>query len=88
MPTPFSSQDISRLFDARVLTRGRSLGLAGGVDVNLEGDTISAVVKDGAISYNVQITPSLLGQTRGVRPSLQLPRSRLRPSRGHGFRGA
>jgi superfamily II DNA or RNA helicase len=62
MPTPFSSQDINRLFDARILTRGRSLGLAGGVEVELEGDTITAKVKDQAFTYDVRITPSLLGR--------------------------
>jgi superfamily II DNA or RNA helicase len=62
MPTPFASQDLSRIFDARILTRGRSLGLAGGVDVQLEGDTITGVVRDGAFSYNVRITPALLGR--------------------------
>ena len=62
MPTPFTSQDLSRIFDARVLTRGRGLGLAGGVDVQLEGDTIVATVKDRATSYNVRITPSLFGR--------------------------
>ena len=62
MPTPYSSQDISRIFDARILTRGRSLGLAGGVAVELEGDTITAVVKDLSFTYDVRITPALLGK--------------------------
>ena len=62
MPTPFTSQDLSRIFDARVLTRGRGLGLAGGVDVQLDGDTITATVQDRAFSYNVRITPSLFGR--------------------------
>ena len=62
MPTPYSSQDLGRIFDARVLTRGRSLGLAGGVEVRLEGDTITGVVQDRAVPYTVSITPSLLGR--------------------------
>jgi superfamily II DNA or RNA helicase len=62
MPTPFTSQDLGRIFDARVLTRGRSLGLAGGVDVQLEDGTITGVVQDGAFSYDVRITPELLGR--------------------------
>jgi superfamily II DNA or RNA helicase len=62
MPTPFTSQDLSRIFDARALTRGRGLGLAGGVDVQLDADTITGVVHDGAFSYNVRITPALLGR--------------------------
>ncbi|MEA2739501.1 MAG: hypothetical protein QOH05_2808, partial [Acetobacteraceae bacterium] len=62
MPTPFSSQDLGRIFDARVLTRGRGLGLAGGVVVELDGDTVTGVVQDRGTAFNVRITPSLLGR--------------------------
>ena len=62
MPTPFSSQDLGRIFDARTLTRGRSLGLAGGVEVQLDGDTITGIVQDRAVTHTVSITPSLLGR--------------------------
>lgn len=62
MPTPYSSQDLGRVFDARVLTRGRTLGLTGGVTVELDGDTITGVVQDRAVPYTVRITPSLLGR--------------------------
>ena len=62
MPTPFSSQDLGRIFDARALTRGRTLGLSGGVEVELEGDTINGIVQDRAFTYTVSITPSLLGR--------------------------
>ncbi len=62
MPTPFSSQDLGRTFDGRALTRGRTLGLAGGVEVGLDGDTITGTVQDRAFSYTVSITPSLLGR--------------------------
>jgi superfamily II DNA or RNA helicase len=62
MPTPFSSQDLGRIFDGRALTRGRTLGLAGGVEVELQGDTVSGVVQDRAFVYTVSITPSLLGR--------------------------
>jgi hypothetical protein len=62
MPTPFSAQDLGRNFDAGALTRGRSLGLAGGVEVALDGDTITAVVQDRAFTHDVTITPSLLGR--------------------------
>src|SRR5919202_55701 len=51
MPTPFSSQDLGRIFDARALTRGRSLGLAGAVAVQH---------KDAA--HGVRITPLALGR--------------------------
>ena len=62
MPTPYSSQDLGRIFDARVLTRGRSLGLAGGVEVEFDGETITGTVVDRAVPYTVRITPSLLGR--------------------------
>ncbi|HEX4367524.1 MAG TPA: DEAD/DEAH box helicase [Rhodopila sp.] len=62
MPTPYSSQDLGRIFDARVLTRGRTLGLTGGVTVELDGDTVTGVVQDRAVPYTVRITPSLLGR--------------------------
>ncbi|MDR3533439.1 MAG: DEAD/DEAH box helicase [Rhodopila sp.] len=62
MPTPFSSQDLGRIFDGRILTRGRSLGLAGGVEVQLDGDTITGVVQDRGTPRTVRITPSLLGR--------------------------
>jgi len=62
MTTPFSAQDLSRVFDARALSRGRSLGLAGGVEVTLEAGTIAAVVQDRGISHRVRITPSMLGR--------------------------
>jgi len=62
MPTPFASQDLGRIFDARALTRGRSLQLTGGVAVQLEADTVTGVVEDRGIRYAVRIRPSLLGR--------------------------
>jgi superfamily II DNA or RNA helicase len=62
MPTPFTSQDLGRIFDARILTRGRSLGLAGGVEVALEGDTVTGAVQERDVAHSVRITPSLLGR--------------------------
>ena len=62
MPTPYTSQDLSRIFDARALTQGRSLGLAGGVDVRLEDDTIIGTVRDRDIPYAISLTPALLGR--------------------------
>ena len=62
MPTPFSSQDLGRVFDARSLTRGRSLVLTGAVEVRLDGDTIAAVVQDAAGRHTGRITPSALGR--------------------------
>ena len=62
MPTPFSSQDLGRIFDARVLTRGRGLGLAGGVEVQLDGDTVTALVQERGVVHTLRITPALLGR--------------------------
>ena len=62
MPTPFSSQDLNRAFDARSLTRGRSLGLAGAVVVRLDGDTIVGTVQDRDTNRTVRITPSTMGR--------------------------
>ena len=62
MPTQFSSQDLGRIFDGRALTRGRSLGLAGGVTVQLDDDTITGVVQDRAAQYRVRITPARMGR--------------------------
>ena len=62
MPTPFSSEDLGRMFDARTLTRGRSLVLIGAVEVALTGDVISAVVEDGGSRRTATITPASLGR--------------------------
>ena len=62
MPMPFSSQDLGRVFDARPLTRGRTLVLSGGVEVRLDGDTIAGTVQDPAGRHTVRITPSPLGR--------------------------
>ena len=62
MPTPFSSQDLGRIFDGRMLTRGRSLGLTGGVTLQLEGDTICGVVQDRVGQYQVRLTPARIGR--------------------------
>ena len=62
MPTPFTAQDLSRIFDARALTRGRTLGLAGGVEVALEGETITGTVRDRTGEHRIRITPAQLGR--------------------------
>jgi superfamily II DNA or RNA helicase len=62
MPTPYSSQDLSRVFDARALTRGRSLGLAGAVDVRLEGDAIVGTVQDRDFQRTIRIIPAAMGR--------------------------
>ena len=62
MPTPFSSQDLGRAFDQRSLTRGRSLVLAGAVEVRLDGDSIAGTVQDAGRRHHLRITPSPLGR--------------------------
>ena len=62
MPIPFSSQDLGRIFDARALTRGRSLGVADNVEVQLQGDTITSLVQERGVVHSVSITPALLGR--------------------------
>ena len=62
MPTPYSSQDLSRVFDARALTRGRSLGLTGAVDVRLDGDAIVGTVKDRDFQRTIRIVLSTMGR--------------------------
>ena len=61
MLTPFSSEDLSRIFDSRALTRGRSLGLLGVVDVSLTDDSINVAVEHLGLRYTGSITPSALG---------------------------
>ena len=62
MPTPYTSQDLSRIFDARVLTRGRTLGLTGGVEVQLEGNAITGTVQDRVGTHTVRLVPAMLGR--------------------------
>jgi superfamily II DNA or RNA helicase len=62
MPTPYTSQDLSRIFDGRVLTRGRTLCLAGGVEVRLEGNAITGTVRDNQGTHDVRLVPGLLGR--------------------------
>jgi len=66
MPTPFSSDDLGRVFDARTLTRGRSLLLLGAVEVGMQGDTVSATVDQAGTKQTVTLDP----QTSGSRVAL------------------
>ena len=62
MPISFSSEDLGRVFDGRVLTRGRTLVLLGAVQVSIAGDAVKAVVEDKGRHHVASITPSLLGR--------------------------
>ncbi len=59
MPTPFSADDLGRVFDARTLTRGRSLVLLGAVEVRLADETITAAVTDQAVVRTATLQPVL-----------------------------
>jgi superfamily II DNA or RNA helicase len=61
MLTPFSSEDLGRLFDSRALTRGRSLVLLGAVRISLEGSSILGTVEALDATHEVRLTPALAG---------------------------
>jgi len=60
MPTPFSTEDLGRVFDARAITRGRSMNLLGTVEVALEGDAITGTVDHLGMHQACSITPELV----------------------------
>ncbi len=62
MLTPFSSEDLGRVFDARVLTKGRTLVLLGTVDVTLRDTSIAMTVEHLGLRHTASITPSSLGR--------------------------
>jgi len=59
MPTPFSSEDLGRVFDAAALTRGRTMVLLGAVQVKLSGDVITAAVDDRGVRRTATLMPVL-----------------------------
>ena len=61
MLTPFSTEDLGSVFDARTLTRGRTLVLLGTVDITLADPTITAAVEHLGQRYAASITPSVTG---------------------------
>jgi superfamily II DNA or RNA helicase len=61
MPTPFSSDDLGRVFDARTLTRGRSLLLIGAVEVGLQGDVVTAAVDQAGTRQTATLEPKPSG---------------------------
>jgi hypothetical protein len=61
MLTPFSSEDLGRVFDVRALTKGRTLVLLGTVDVTLRDPSIAVVVEHLGLRHTASITPSSLG---------------------------
>jgi superfamily II DNA or RNA helicase len=62
MPTPFSAEDLGRVFDSRTITRGRSLILMGTVDVTLEGDRIVGATEAFGLRARTSFTASPMGR--------------------------
>ena len=62
MPTPYSSDDLGRLFDAAILTRGRTLVLLGAVEVKLVDDVLNGVVEDRGVKRNTRAEPAFRGR--------------------------
>jgi superfamily II DNA or RNA helicase len=65
MLTPFSTEDLGRAFDARTLTRGRSLVLMGTVQVTLKEALIEVEVEHLGQRHISTIRPSSHGQRVG-----------------------
>ncbi len=61
MLTPFSSEDLGRVFDPRALTKGRTLILLGTVEVTLEDSSIAVMVEHLGQRHTARIIPSMLG---------------------------
>ncbi len=61
MLTPFSSEDLGRIFDARTLTKGRSLALLGTVVAALGDTAISIVVEHLGQRHTASIATTALG---------------------------
>ena len=62
MATPFSADDLGRIFHPRTLTRGRSLVLIGAVEVAVDNAEITGAVEEGAKHHNTAITVGALGR--------------------------
>ena len=61
MLIPFSTEDLSRVFDSRALTRGRSLVLLGSVEVTLDDASIGVTVEHIGQTHTATIKPTSLG---------------------------
>ncbi len=59
MLAPFSSDDLGRTFDARTLTRGRSLVLLGAVQVRASEDAITASVEERGIKRTATLVSAV-----------------------------
>ena len=59
--TPFSTDDLQRVFDARTLTKGRTLILLSTVDVTLQDPSVAVAVEHMGERFTGSITPSAFG---------------------------
>ena len=66
MLTPFSSEDLGRVFDARILTKGRTLILLGTVQVTLQDPSVAVVVEHLDQRHTASFTPAALDRSRVV----------------------
>ena len=62
MATPFSADDLGRIFHPRTLTRGRSLVLIGAVEVAVDKADITGAVEEGAKHHTTAIAVGTLGR--------------------------
>ena len=61
MLTLFSTQDLNRIFDAKALTRGRSLALLGAVKLTLNEESIGVSVESAGQHFTGTIIPQSMG---------------------------
>ncbi len=59
MPVPFSLDDLAGTFDARAITRARSILLLGSVEVELEGDSMTGSIEHLGMHQAAKLTPKL-----------------------------
>lgn len=62
MLTPYSSEDLGQTFDARTITKGRTLVLLGSVAVSVEGPSIAVVVDHMDKRFESTVTPLAFGR--------------------------
>ena len=58
----FAEEDLTALFDQRMLKRGRGLELASAVSLTMTTPGIAAIVADGGAGYRVQLSPTQRGR--------------------------
>ncbi len=67
MLTPFATEDLAGVFDARIITKGRTLVLLGTVEITLDDTAIHAVVEHLGQRHLVDISPYPTGSRVGFR---------------------